>query len=1152
MRRPTAPVPAVLPRPPSASWRATLLWTALFLAGTDAQVYNPTRLYLNGSRVYIFQPSSSSASQFELGTIDISSRIESSDPSITTLYTTLPFLDSDKQRPFNPVLDDGGNITVYTGDCTSGARGGEIWTFVPEVSEQGGNGSWRQEDITFAQDGKHVSDIGPNYLSAGMSFSAIVEADASSTQAYFFGGMCPSQGGNNPNWQANANYSNSMVTLEPSKITAKSLEYQLDASTSRGPPIAEAGFTLTGLSPSYSNRSDGTQTQQQNFVLVGGHTSAAFINTSQVALFSLPQQGWTFVPVNQPDTAQTDIAIRPEVSAVESRSGHSAVLSDDGQRLVVFGGWIGNTNTPANPQLAVLNVGDGYGGKGDWEWTVPLTTGSGFPTSAGIYGHGAAMLPGGVMMIMGGHSISDSSSRRRRASTSAGQRPMFLNISSYTWTTDYSPPPRIRTEQSAKSGPLATTGQKAGLGVGLGIGMAAVLSLMAFYIFYTRKLRRQREFRESQLHELAMSAHRYTLSPDPQSADDSHFYPSAASQGASAWGRTKAHDAERTGLLVEIPSPTRGLRRGLSGKTNHCGARYDDRRVRGSGHIHPIDEEEEQEHDAANDKTPLTSQLEMRERATDRGHSIFDNAPSLDPFMQQHRQHGDDSAFHSVPVSPVRDERDDHHDDHHSWQTVAGAHPPGRSSPTNQGRVSPSKSSERTGSNLSERSTYSNLSSHSHGGSSGRSASVRSAAILNHAANANPFKTPDASPTLERGTNIWPTSADPRTRSFTSIRSNARSTTAREDADSFATARSSFMVLQAEGEALLGGNPERTRPDTSSTSNGPNSQSNHTESSMTRGGTVTVATSATEGFARRRRKSWLGSVRRALARSTSTTDRTRSMTAATMHFELYTDNPSPEPVEPCPTVANRKSMPASTLPRRAASDASFWRSKRGRQDWLEEEIAQDPNDPRAKWKRHPGDDWGTPEDVALAEREQLRREWRERGNLLINLTDDDRLPTPTTPIGPGQLGVSLDRERPRTPADEDEWDVEAAVERRVVQVMFTVPKSKLRVVNADIAETSSLLSLPRENSKESVHDALHDDGAGSPRAPGSPSRVRDLAGRFEQLTTPPRTSPRPSPSPATSIKSVKLRGRGSVGSLDPKRNSSRESKGKGKGKGRAV
>ncbi|KAL1612366.1 hypothetical protein SLS60_000592 [Paraconiothyrium brasiliense] len=1146
MRRPTAPVPTTLIRPHFASVRTVLLWAAFCLANIDAQVYNPTRLLLNGSRVYVFQPSSSSSSQFELGTIDITSRIESANPTVTTLYPTLPFLDSAKQRPFDPVLDDGGNITVYTGDCTSGARGGEVWSFIPETSEKTGNGSWRQEDVTFAQDDKHVSDIGPSYLSAGMSFSAIVDGDSTNTQAYFFGGMCPLQGTNSADWQANANYSNYMVTLEPSKITAKSLEYRLSASTSRGPPIAEAGFTLTGLSPSYSNRSDGTQTQQQNFVLVGGHTSAAFINTSQVALFSLPQQGWTFVPVDQPDSTQTDLAIRADVSVVESRSGHTAVLSDDGQRLVVFGGWIGDINTPAIPQLAVLNVGDGYGGKGNWEWTVPSTSGSGLSTSTGIYGHGAAMLPGGVMMIMGGYSIPASNSRRRRAPTNANQRPMFLNTSSYTWTTDYSPPPELRTEQPAKSGPLATTGQKAGLGIGLGIGMAAVLSLMAFYIFYTRKLRRQREFRESQLNELAMGAHRYTLSPgfdghggQPQylqSGEDSHFYTSASFQDNSGWGRIKAHDAERTGLLVEVPSPTRGLRRSLSGRASHGGARYDDKRVRGSGHIHPIDEEEEQEHETANENTRLTSQPEMSERSTDRGHSIFDNAPSLDPFVQQHRLREDDGAFHSAPVSPVQDESDDHH----SWQAVAGANLPRRSSPTNHGRVSPSKS-ERTGSNLSERSTYSNLSSHSNTGSLGRSASMRSTAILNAAAHVNPFKTPDASPTTEnmhRGSNVWQASTDPRTRSFTSVRSNGR--TIKEDADSFTTARSSFMVLQAEGEALLGGNPEqRTRPNTSSTSNGSNSQSNHTESSMTRTGTVTAATSAAEGFTRRR-KSWLGSVRRALARSTSSADRTRSLTAATMHFELYTDNPSPEPVEHPATVNNRRSMPASTLPRRAASDASFWRNKRGRQDWLEDEIAQDPNDPRAKWKRHPGDDWGAPEDLALAERERLRREWRERGNLLVNLTDEDRLPTPTTPIEPGQLGIpghfgERERDRPRTPADEDEWDVEAAVERRVVQVMFTVPKSKLRVVNADV-ETSSLLSLPRENSKESIHDAIAGESAGgSPRGSGSPSRVRDIAGRFEQLSSPPRTSPRPSPAP--SIRSVKLRGRHSASSVG-KRNGS--------------
>ena len=45
-----------------------------------------------------------------------------------------------------------------------------------------------------------------------------------------------------------------------------------------------------------------------------------------------------------------------------------------------------------------------------------------------------------------------------------------------------------------------------------------------------------------------------------------------------------------------------------------------------------------------------------------------------------------------------------------------------------------------------------------------------------------------------------------------------------------------------------------------------------------------------------------------------------------------------------------------------------------------------------------------------------------------------------------------EQERGRRGEDEpngndEEWDVESAVEKRVVQVMFTVPKEKLRVVN---------------------------------------------------------------------------------------------------------
>ncbi|KAF2117984.1 hypothetical protein BDV96DRAFT_620674 [Lophiotrema nucula] len=1076
--------------------------------------YVPTRILQNDTLLYVFQPSAGSSSQFELGSIDTSSKIVASALPYTTLYPTLPFLDSKTQRAFTPVLDDGGNITVYTGDCAEGVGGAELWTFIPSSASNDGNGNWQQQDIV--SKGNYTSAAGSNFLSNGMSFSSVVDGDAIDTGAYFFGGMCPLLD-NSDDWQSAANYSNLMVTLEPSQADSKSISYQLGVSTSRGPPIAEAGFTLTGLQPSFSNRTDGTQTQQQNFVLIGGHTSAAYINMSQVALFSLPQQGWTFVPVLQLDNASDEI---------EPRSGHSAALTPDGQHIVVFGGWVGDLNTPAEPQLAILNVGEGYGGQGSWEWTAPATSGARLPDGAGIYGHGTVMLPGGVMMVMGGYSISASSSRHRRATQTSNTETMFFNVSSSTWMSDYTPPLSATAPADKKSGPLAKTSQKAGLGVGLGVGMAAVLGLMVFYIWYVRRLKNQRELREKQLRDLAMGAHRYNvdgISPgidgrggqldagDYLDENDSYFYPVAPQN--QGWRQTRGHDAERTGLLVEIPSPTRGLRRSLGGRQGHPLPRYDERRVQGSGHIHPIDEvEEEQDHENLTDQTPLATSNEMTERPTKRGASVFENAPVLDPFTDAHRTGNTSNQVkitaHSAPTSPVRDRPAHTPSD---WQmATAGLLPPRRSSPNSTGRVSPTKS-DRTGSNLSERSLRSDISSNSTNGSLRRNVSVRSAALMTLTSNTNPFKTPDASPTTDRANKTshgWQSPVDPRTQSLTSIRST-RPGTANADAESFTTARTSFMQLQAEGEALLGGNPEKARPGTSSTSNGSNAYSyQNTEPSMSRNGTITAATSVADGpfRTRERRKSWLGSVRRALSRSTTTTD-----------MERYRDDPQ----SPVAREDKRQSFPASVPPRRAASDASFWRSRRGRQDWLDEEI--DPNDPKARWRRNSGDDWGAPEDLAHAEKERKRREWRERSTL-INLGDDEHLPSPHTPIPPDHLGTPAPERRPATPADEEDWDVEAAVERRVVQVMFTVPKSRLRVVNADI-DGSSIRSLPRDENSPSP---------GNGESSNSPGRVKGLVDRFEKERSPrqsqsPRASPRISPSP--SIKSVRVRKRESQASL---------------------
>ena len=72
--------------------------------------------------------------------------------------------------------------------------------------------------------------------------------------------------------------------------------------------------------------------------------------------------------------------------------------------------------------------------------------------------------------------------------------------------------------------------------------------------------------------------------------------------------------------------------------------------------------------------------------------------------------------------------------------------------------------------------------------------------------------------------------------------------------------------------------------------------------------------------------------------------------------------------------------------------------------------------------------------------------------------------------------------------DEEEWDVESAVERRVVQVMFTVPKEKLRVVNRGpdgdgvsiVSRESSVKDLARGQPSQNKGKGK-DEGGGTQR-----------------------------------------------------------------------
>ncbi|KAL2355720.1 hypothetical protein BJ546DRAFT_840164 [Cryomyces antarcticus] len=1029
--------------------------------------YNPTRVFLSKASnhlAYVFQPGPATNPQPELLSLDLSQTLNTTSLPYKTLYPSLPFVNSNASIAFTPVEDSNGNITVYSGDCSNGAAGSQLWRFTPDPQGNHGSGSWIQKSVYPYNLGGDSGLAGSNYLSSGLAFSSSAEGNSSDTSIYMFGGMCPTATATQDTWTSAANYSNLMLTLKPKATPGASAEFELDLTSGRGPPVAEAGFTITALEPTFSNASDGTRNQQRDFVLLGGHTRTAFINMSQLALLSLPQQSWTFLPMLQPFEAKSDLAARAAATTIEPRSGHSAALTPDGSRIILFGGWVGDINTPANPQLAVLHLGQGYGGRGDWTWTVLTTTGPGLSAGAGIYGHGAVMMPDGVMMIVGGYSIAALASRSRKRATQPGNSgAYFYNTTSNAWLSSYTPIlSPAQTSQQSSLGPLTTTSQKAGLGAGLAVLILIIIAIIVFYFWYIRRLNRLRSAREKELRELSLTACMFPSEElgrkrtigghSDMTAIDREYHRQNTVKDSYAWpaGTEKSgnfanmREAERTGLLVEIPSPTRGLRKGMHPRGNYqLAPRYDEQRVaKGSGDIHPIDEREEEDGDSRSSLTDAERQLRKIER-------VLSSQASIDPFQ-------DPDPLGSHPVSPEPGDTvrriitngsrgpiphfsmplKDRQGDLTNW--VSHWH---------DGRLSPSKSDDRGSSSHSELSTRSDVST-TFGGLA-RSISTRSAALFGSATTTNAFVTPNPSPTHERKGAFPPASGPkplfyygrPGSSTAESVPPRSRSGRGEEDAESFATAATSFTLLQSEGEALLGG-----RPDTGTSGHLHRQYSRTTArhpASASGSRTVTptpndlnnisavdfaAAPGGTGAPTPKRRLGWMGSVRRVLTSvAGSGSERSASMTVATPRYDYGGSSSSSSPTkdQSAHAGAGAGGRAQAGVVRRAASDGAYlWRNKRGARDW-DADADMDVH-LRGGFERY------RDESPARDDRGNEKR----RGS-----------------AGKGRDG-----------GDED-WDVEAAVEKRMVQVMFTVPKTRLRVVNEDM-ERASLMSGDAESVKD--------------------------------------------------------------------------------------
>ncbi|KAH6715915.1 hypothetical protein BKA61DRAFT_602152 [Leptodontidium sp. MPI-SDFR-AT-0119] len=1005
------------------------LWTCVFVHTVASQSlpYNPTTILLppttskNRDLAYAFLPIGTDTTQFV--SLNISSIVSPSTLTLDIISSDLPFL-RNKSNAFIPSISSLREISVYTGSCATSSSTA-LWRFTPSNTSTIGDGIWAEE-ITSTGSGVTAASLpGADFLSTAFSFSTLVNANASQTKIYVFGGMCPTGVATTSTWQSAASYSNHMLRLTPS-TSSEQMTYTLELPITRGPPIAEAGFSITGLTPTYSNGS-GIETQQQSFVLVGGHTQTAFINMSQVAIWSLPEESWSFVTVDSPGTSNenTELAVKSAVTQVDSRSGHTAVLTEDGSSIVILGGWVGDVSQAADPQLAVLHLGQGFGGSGDWKWTVPDEQ----PSGNGMYGHGAVMLPGNVMMVLGGYNISTSGNSKR--DTASGVQAQFFNATSMTWTTDYTNPAYVAAMASSSASASSaskskSTSTKVGLGAGLGLGLGAILGALLVYFCYNRRLnRRRKEAREKDLRNLSLGAANFYESPSREMSQSGGFPwsngrwngrndngergdPIYESNSAVAGYENLNSGVHGLGDRGQIPLPPKQIPRKPLHSRNARGAyqptpTFDFSNGNGNGRanslgtagpIHPIYEadEDDQTHHPVDGVGVAIGDPNFTPGPADsnRYSDPFKDPPPAN-FSAPIRRNR--SVSSSEAESPARSREREIQEWVSDWAAADALLNSQARSHSNVGRISPTRRAQliaattvssvngeeesgRTASNLSERTDRSiNIStvSVSRSGSSSQGRS-RSNSLRGFITGMNPFAS-----TVTGSSNLTPifdtNTGLPLPRSAGSGSSS-----------SFNTARTSFPILQAEGETLL---PR------------PIDEMSAGEYSPTRSQPEFIqgSPSKSKPFALGKgRAGWLGSLRRVFVNNAESGE------TFNPHSPIYRD------VSP-----TRDQSVGQHPPRRTVSaGATLWRRKQGKSDW------EDSADLSANTRSNTFTNDHTP---------QFQRHY----------TDD-----PVT--GKDMRGDD---------GDDEDWDIEQAVQNRVVQVMFTVPKERLRVVNVDEDEMRS-------------------------------------------------------------------------------------------------
>ncbi|KAI6464741.1 hypothetical protein MCOR16_007646 [Pyricularia oryzae] len=980
--------------------------------------YVPTTILLPGSSgfslpaqrdqdkvAYIFRPTSESSVDFLA--LDISTTLSASSLHLETLTSGLPFLkDANTTTTFTPSLLSNRTVVAYVGDCASQSGAPAVWTApLPDSLTRNAELTWDYDGAPDATAATFVHSCkGPMFLGGAMSFSAQLSPTVSPPSVYYYGGMCPFTNQSGTDWTKSASYSNHVLKLGLPGDNAFNISPIVATGRSPG---AQAGFTLTSLTPSISNRGD-VVTQQLDSVVLGGHSALGYIDMGEAAIWSVPQETWKLIKVQQPNAGRTELAIKKNdlPDQVESRSGHTTVLSADGSKLVVLGGWVGDIKRAALPQLAILEVSADFTA---WKWNIPAEQ----PQGQAIFGHGAAVLPGNIMMVYGGYSIAPesqdlaSSRVKPRQSGASGEIPMFLNISSMTWSNEYINPERPAGSGDAHGQGSAHEAKKSNLGLSLGLGLGLGLGLIALtvagYLLWRKRKRNHR--RDSAVRALAQDASMFLPQSDMLEREDASFSRGWNSAQAYEW-YTGGGDPFQRAARTRLISPSEGYEslrgasdpEGFSASTQKAVTRKPVGSRSLGGHLYmppPLDlsprsrgatemnviHEADEEVEAPIAEPAPTGVVVVQTRPI---------SQESDPFLTPTEPNGFNVAWRQ-DESPRSSTGPGYTPDVQQWvqeaeeidAEVTARIPSLRSMPQTTAIISsvPLQDSRPSSRSPTQRSPLS-----------------RALDVGNEAPSAS-IVDQGAIPSLSRSESIR--SPPDHTRGVTGAlvgNSNEDRNQDRSSGESsgevvYKTANSSFSALQAEGPALLAGS--------SAAAAAANINTNQRRSLI--GGTSPSQDEDDYEFQQgspskmKRRSSWfglgtLGSLRRAVSSS-----------------------------------GRRDS---------ASSDAAA-RGAGGKTSSSECGVHQDPS--------HSGG--GT----VSRRRRQGREAWE------VDASGSGKYGGPSTP--PRRLSYRLDEE------DED-WDIERASERRSVQYAFTVPREPLRVVNADVQRQSFDTTAQEEDSGE--------------------------------------------------------------------------------------